>query len=175
MAEQYGMGRVEPSPVILGLSRHRSGSDHYSGAVAAIVWLVAGLLLAAAEMLTGDLTLLMLGVAALGTAGVGAVADTGLVADAVVFAVLALVLLLGVRPVLRRRFGTPPPIPTNVDALPGKQALVLESVAAHSGLVKIGGEEWTARPFDSTVEYPKGTTVYVMKIDGATAVVWKEP
>lgn len=149
--------------------------DNYSGHVAAIVWLVAGLLLAAAEMLTGDLTLLMLGVAALGTAGVSAVAGTGLVVDAVMFAVLALVLLLGVRPVLRRRFGTPPPIPTNVDALMGKQALVLEPVAEHSGLVKIGGEEWTARPFDTTVEYPKGTTVYVMQIDGATAVVWKGP
>ncbi|MGW5317235.1 NfeD family protein [Nocardia thailandica] len=143
--------------------------------MAATVWLVAGLLLAAAEMLTGDLTLLMLGAAALGTAGVSAVTDLPVVADAVVFAVIAAVLILGVRPVLRRRFGTPPPLATNADALPGKSALVLEPVAEHSGLVKLGGEVWTARPLDPAESYPEGVTVYVMKIDGATAVVWKGP
>ncbi|MEV0292245.1 NfeD family protein [Nocardia sp. NPDC050710] len=143
--------------------------------MAAIAWLVAGILLAAAEMLTGDLTLLMLGVAALGTAGVSAVADTSLVADAVVFGIISAVLILGVRPVLRRRFGTPPPIPTNVDALPGKSALVLDQVAAHSGTVKLGGEVWTARPMNPDETYEPGTTVYVMRIDGATAVVWKGP
>ncbi|MFI9502981.1 NfeD family protein [Nocardia sp. NPDC052566] len=143
--------------------------------MAAIFWLVAGILLAAAEMLTGDLTLLMLGVAALGTAGVSAAAGTSLVVDAVIFGVMAVVLILGVRPILRRRFGTPPPIPTNVDALPGKTALVLEQVAEHSGQVKLGGEVWTARPMDTDEVYEPGTTVYVMRIDGATAVVWKGP
>ncbi|MFD6160739.1 NfeD family protein [Nocardia sp. NPDC060256] len=143
--------------------------------MAAIVWLVAGILLAAAEMLTGDLTLLMLGVAALGTAGVSAVADTTLVGDAIVFGVLTLLLFLGVRPLLRRRFGTPPPTPTNVAALEGKSAVVLEEVAAHSGQVKLGGEVWTARPMDESEVYEPGTKVYVMRIEGATAVVWKGP
>ncbi|WP_109527362.1 MULTISPECIES: NfeD family protein [Nocardia] len=143
--------------------------------MAAVVWLVAGVLLAAAEMLTGDLTLLMLGAAALGTAGVSAAADTSLVVDAIVFGVISAILFLGVRPMLRRRFGTPPPIPTNVDALTGKSALVLEEVAAHSGRVKLGGEEWTARPMNADESYEPGATVYVMKIDGATAVVWKGP
>ncbi|MGO4613316.1 NfeD family protein [Nocardia sp. 2YAB30] len=143
--------------------------------MAAIFWLVAGILLAAAEMLTGDFTLLMLGVAALGTAGVSAAADTSLVVDALVFAAISAVLFLGVRPYIRRRFGTPPPIPTNVDALPGKTALVLEQVAAQSGQVKLGGEVWTARPMDANEVYEPGTTVYVIKIDGATAVVWKGP
>lgn len=143
--------------------------------VAAVFWLVAGLVLAAAEMFVGELTLLMLGGSALITAGVAFAADTGLVVDAVVFAISAVVLLLGVRPVLLRRFGTPPPTPTNVDALTGKTALVLEPVGEHSGRVKLGGEVWTARPFDPGEKYPEGTTVYVMKIDGATAVVWKGP
>ncbi|WP_174185477.1 NfeD family protein [Nocardia barduliensis] len=143
--------------------------------MAAIFWLVAGILLAAAEMLTGDFTLLMLGVAALGTAGVSAAAGTSLVVDAIVFAVMSAVLFLGVRPIIRRRLGTAPPTPTNVDALPGKTALVLEQVAEHSGQVKLGGEVWTARPMDTSEVYEPGTTVYVMKIDGATAVVWKGP
>ncbi|WP_336083846.1 NfeD family protein [Nocardia sp. SSK8] len=143
--------------------------------MAAIVWLIAGIVLAAAEMLTGDLTLLMLGAAALGTAGVSAAAGLPLWGDALVFAAISGVLFLGVRPVLRRRFGTPPPNPTGVDALTGKSALVLEEVAAHSGQVKLGGEVWTARPLDPSEVYEAGVTVYVMKIDGATAVVWKGP
>ncbi|GAJ83533.1 hypothetical protein NBRGN_063_01370 [Nocardia brasiliensis NBRC 14402] len=155
--------------------RIRSRTRTRVGSVAAIVWLVAGILLAAAEMLTGDLTLLMLGVAALGTAGVSSVAGTSVVVDALVFGVLTLVLFLGVRPVLRRRFGNPPPIPTNVEALQGKSALVLEQVDAHSGQVKLSGEVWTARPMDETEVYEPGTKVFVMRIDGATAVVWKGP
>ncbi|PPJ30882.1 hypothetical protein C5E45_07725 [Nocardia nova] len=143
--------------------------------MAAIVWLVAGILLAAAEMLTGDFTLLMLGGAALITAGVAGIAQTPVVIDAVVFAISAVGLLFVVRPMLLRRFATPPPTPTNVDALPGKTAKVLEAVNENSGQVKIGGEVWSARPFDPADEYAEGETVYVMKIDGAHAVVWKGP
>lgn len=139
------------------------------------MWLVAGILLAAAEMLTGDFTLLMLGGAALVTAGVAGVAHTSLLIDAVVFGVSALGLILLVRPMLLRRFATPPPTLTNVHALPGKTAKVLETIDGDQGRVKIDGEVWSARPFDPTEVYPAGETVYIMKIDGAHAVVWKGP
>ncbi len=143
--------------------------------MAAIVWLVAGLLLAAAEMLTGDFTLLMLGGAALLTAGVAGVAGTSILIDAIVFGVTAIGLLFLVRPMLLRRFAVPPPTPTNVHALPGKTAKVVETVDGDRGQVKIGGEVWSARPLDPSEVYPTGETVYVMKIDGAHAVVWKGP
>ena len=143
--------------------------------VAAIVWLVAGIALAAAEMLTGDFTLLMLGGAALVTAGVAGIADTAVVTDAIVFGVSALALLFLVRPIMLRRFSVPPPTPTNVHALPGKTAKVLETVNDETGRVKIDGEVWSARPLDPSEEYAEGETVYVMKIDGAHAVVWKGP
>ncbi|MQY30385.1 NfeD family protein [Nocardia aurantia] len=143
--------------------------------MAAVVWLIAGVLLAAAEMLTGDFTLLMLGGAALVTAGVTGVVHLPVVGGAVVFGVSAVALLFLVRPILLRRFATPPPVATNVHALPGKSARVVETVNEHTGLVKIGGEVWSARPLDPTEEYPEGETVYVMKIDGAHAVVWKGP
>ncbi|WP_216899257.1 NfeD family protein [Nocardia alni] len=143
--------------------------------MAAIVWLVAGILLAAAEMLTGDFTLLMLGGAALVTALVGGVTDASLIIDAVVFGVSALGLLFLVRPMLLRRFSIPPPTPTNVHALPGKTAKVLEAVNEETGRVRIDGEVWSARSFDPAEEYAEGETVYVMKIDGAHAVVWKGP
>ncbi|MFE3291862.1 NfeD family protein [Rhodococcus sp. NPDC059234] len=141
----------------------------------AIIWLVAGVLLAAAEALTGDFFLLMLAGGALATAGVTAVTDLPVWIDAVIFAVVSLALILGVRPALLRRFSKPPLLPTNVEALPGKHALVLEEVAEHGGQVKLDGQVWTARALDATEVYPPGTTVTVMEIDGATAVVWRVP
>lgn len=141
----------------------------------ALIWLIAGVALAAAEALTGDFVLLMLGGAALTTAGFAALTDLPVWADAVFFALASAILLLGVRPSLRRRYAQPPALPTGVEALPGKHALVLEQVGAHSGRVKIDGEVWTARPLDDTESYEVGTTVTVMEIDGATAVVWRGP
>lgn len=143
--------------------------------MAALIWLVAGVLLAAAEALTGDLFLLMLAGGALAAAGVTAVTDFPVWIDAVVFGVVSVALLGVVRPILLRRFAAPPQTLMNVDALTGKHALVLEQVGQHAGQVKLGGDVWTARPLDSTEVYPPGTTVTVMKIDGATAVVWKGP
>ncbi|MFF2550485.1 NfeD family protein [Nocardia sp. NPDC058058] len=143
--------------------------------MAAIVWLVAGLLLAAAEMLTGDLTLLMLGSAAVITAGVAGLTGAPLVVDAVVFGIAAIALIFLVRPLLLRRYATPPPTPTGVDALPGKTARVLETIDEHGGRVKLDGEVWSARAFDPQEHYPEGTTVYIMRIDGAHVVVWKGP
>jgi membrane protein implicated in regulation of membrane protease activity len=143
--------------------------------VAAIIWLIAGIALAAAEALTGDFFLLMLAGGALATAGISAVTDFPVWADAVVFGLVSLVLVLGVRPILLRRFAAPPALATNTAALTGKSAVVLEQVAAHEGQVKLGGEVWTARPLDESEVYAPGTTVTVMEIDGATAVVWRGP
>lgn len=140
----------------------------------ALVWLIAGILLAAAEMFTGNLALLMLGAGALTTAAVAAVAGTPAWVDVVVFAVASLGLLFLLRPVLLRRY-TITPTPTNVAALTGKSALVLDEVHEHAGRVKLDGDIWTARSLNEQDVYPPGTKVMVMKIDGATAVVWKEP
>ncbi|OZE94454.1 NfeD family protein [Rhodococcus sp. 14-2686-1-2] len=147
----------------------------FTGGVAAIIWLIAGVLLAAAEALTGDFFLLMIAGGALATAGVSSITDFPVWVDAVVFAVVSLALVLGVRPILLRKFAKPPVLPTGIEALSGKSALVLEQVSATEGRVKIGGEVWTARPLDSTEVYAPGTTVTVMEIDGATALVWRGP
>ncbi|WP_072802253.1 NfeD family protein [Rhodococcoides yunnanense] len=143
--------------------------------MAAIIWLIAGIALAAAEALTGDFFLLMIAGGALATAGISAVTDFPVWADAVVFGVVSLVLVLGVRPILLRRFAAPPLLATNAAALAGKSAVVLEQVSAHEGQVKLGGEVWTARPLDESEVYAPGVTVTVMEIDGATAVVWRGP
>jgi len=142
---------------------------------AALIWLIAGLGLAGAEALTGDTSMLMLSGGALAAAGSSWLFDLPLWADGAVFLVVSLLLLLLVRPVLRRRMAGGTGLLDPVKALEGKPALVLEPVSRHDGQVKLDGEIWTARPYQDDEVYQPGDQVTVMHIDGATAVVWKTP
>ncbi|GAC1407787.1 MAG: NfeD family protein [Mycobacterium sp.] len=135
-----------------------------------LIWLIAALALAGAEALTGDLSLLMLGGGALAAAGSSLLFHDLWVHGAVFFAVSILLLVL-VRPALRRHFLAGKSLPEPVKALEGKSALVLDRVARHEGQVKLDGEIWTARPLNDNDVYEPGDHVTVVHIDGATAVV----
>jgi len=50
---------------------------------------------------------------------------------------------------------------------------VLQRVDASSGLVRIGGEQWTARPYMEGEVFDEGTQVEVAEIKGATALIYK--
>ncbi|AHH97739.1 NfeD family protein [Kutzneria viridogrisea] len=142
--------------------------------MAAVLWLLLGVALIIAEVLSGDFVLVMLGVAGL-SASITEALTGNLVADLVVFAVVAVGLVLGVRPVLRRRLGADTPESrTNVAALKGAKAIVLSTVDEHGGQVRIGGEVWSARSYEATHTFEPGRQVIVMDISGATAVVWAE-
>jgi len=139
----------------------------------ALIWLIAALGLAGAEALTGDMFLLMLGGGALAAAGTSAAFDWPVWADGVVFLLVSVLLLAVVRPALRRRLLSGNALATGIEALEGKHALVLDRVSEHHGQVKLDGEVWTARPLNEHDVYEAGDQVTVMRIDGATAVVWK--
>ncbi|MEZ0366452.1 NfeD family protein [Mycobacterium sp. pUA109] len=140
---------------------------------AALIWLIVALGLAGAEVLTGDMFLLMLGGGALAAAGTSALLDWPVWADGAVFLVVSVLLLVLVRPGLRRRLTPALDTATGIQALEGKSALVLDRVASHQGQVKVDGDVWTARPLNDGDVYEPGDKVTVMHIDGATAVVWK--
>lgn len=139
-----------------------------------LIWVIAAGVLAGAETMSLDLVLIMCsGGAAAGaiTAALGAPA-----AIQVIVAIVATLLLLGfVRPIARRHLVGIGTHQTGTAALVGKQAIVLTEVDAHDGRVRLNGAEWSARSYDHTQKLAAGETVRVMEIDGATAVVWKEP
>lgn len=137
-----------------------------------VFWIVIGLALIATEVLGGEFVMLMLGVGAL-SAGGAAAAGAAPWLSAIVFALVSLVLLLGVRPPLKRHYLTGPHEPMNTDALLGASAEVVEPVDSDGGRVKIGGELWSARAADADT-YDVGTKVVVQQIDGAIAVVESE-
>ncbi|WP_156690525.1 NfeD family protein [Mycobacterium sp. Marseille-P9652] len=140
---------------------------------AAVIWLIFALVLAGAEALTGHLFLVMLGGGALAASVTSWVTDWPEWANGAVFLVVSVLLLLLVRPALRRRLTPAPGRPTGIKALEGKNALVLNRVTGNDGRVKLDGEVWTARPLNEGDVFEPGDKVTVMHIDGATAVVFK--
>src|ERR1700736_7062138 len=105
----------------------------------ALIWLIVALGLAGAEVLSGDFFLLMLGGGALAAAG-SALLFHNPVIDGVVFLVVSVLLLVGVRPAVRRHLMSGKGLPEPMKPLEGKSALVLDRVARHEGQVKLDGE-----------------------------------
>ncbi|CAL8897680.1 MULTISPECIES: NfeD family protein [Micrococcales] len=135
-----------------------------------IFWLIIMLALAAIEMLTLDFLFLMMSLAALLTAGVSLVMDS-FTLQVVLFAVISVLLIFLIRPLALRRLNrSSPTTRSNAERLIGLPCTVLEPVGPHSGLVRLEGDIWTAR---AQLDPPlaEGSTVYIERIDGATAVV----
>lgn len=136
-----------------------------------ILWLIAAAALGVAEFFTLTLAFGLLAAAAViaaVVAGLGAPVLLQLLA----FAATAAAGLLIVRPVARRHMTQPPLVREGSDALVGKTAVVVAEVTVAQGLIKLSGEEWSARSFDEHESIPVGALVDVMEIDGATAVVY---
>lgn len=136
-----------------------------------LLWLIAAAALGVAEFFTLTLAFGILAAAAL----VGAVvAGLGapLLLQVLGFAAAGAVGLLVVRPIARRHMALPPLVSEGSDALVGRKAVVTQEVTAVSGLIKLSGEEWSARALDESQSIPVGTLVDVMEIDGATAIVY---
>lgn len=153
----------------------RAKADHaYSDRMpVAVIWLIFAVVLAGAEALTGDMSLLMLSGGALAAAGGSWLVGWPFWADAGVFLVVSVLLLVLVRPALRRRLTPARGLPMGIKALEGKTALVLGRVARDEGQVKLDGQVWSARPLNDNDVFEPGERVTVMQINGATAVVIK--
>ncbi|QOR72253.1 NfeD family protein [Ruania alkalisoli] len=134
-------------------------------------WLGAALILGVVEMLTVDLLFLMLAGGAVAAAVAGLLGAPFLV-QLLVAAVVAVLLLFGVRPwALAKLKSTTPDAKTGIDAQIGRTATVVADVTDRAGRVKLSGEVWTARNEQRGTVLPAGTDVVVVRIEGATAYV----
>jgi membrane protein implicated in regulation of membrane protease activity len=138
-----------------------------------IIWAIVAVVLALGELATPGL--FFLGPVALAAIPAGIVA---LIGGAAWLQVLAFILgslaSLGVlRPIARAHLKMPALTRTGTAALVGARALVLERVDANGGLVRIGGEEWSARAYMDDQVLEPGARVEVAKIEGATALVYE--
>ncbi|MEU0672323.1 NfeD family protein [Streptomyces sp. NPDC006172] len=104
-------------------------------------------------------------------AAVAASLGFGVVTQVLVFVAVSVALIAVVRPIANRHRTQRPQFATGVDALRGKQAVVLERVDGTGGRVKLAGEVWSARALDTDRAYEVGQEVDVVEIEGATAIV----
>jgi membrane protein implicated in regulation of membrane protease activity len=148
-----------------------TGNSWFDGFMNAwLIWLIIAAVLAGAEMMSLDLVLIMLAggaVAGSVTAGVG-LPPTVQIAVAIA---AAAGLLVAVRPVAKRHLTVRSHV-TGTDALVGKDAIVLSRVDSSGGRIRLNGSEWSARASDHRQVIEAGSTVQVIQIAGATAVVW---
>ncbi|MFE5029600.1 NfeD family protein [Streptomyces sp. NPDC056656] len=101
------------------------------------------------------------------TAGLGG----GMVMQVLVFAAVSVALIAVVRPIAARHSAGRPVLATGIEALKGKQAVVVERVDGSGGRIKLAGEIWSARALDDSESYEPGRQVDVVDIEGATAIV----
>jgi membrane protein implicated in regulation of membrane protease activity len=135
-----------------------------------VIWLIAAAVLGVAEMLTTTLALGLVAIGALAGA-LTEVAGGPPVLQLVVFVAVSLAGIVLIRPVAMRRLKNRTTFRTGTAALVGQTGFVLDDVSPQAGRIRIGGEEWSARPYDETSFIPAGSTVDVLQIKGATALV----
>ncbi|MEV7276246.1 NfeD family protein [Streptomyces sp. NPDC093111] len=133
-------------------------------------WLIGAVGLGIPLVLTAMPEFGMLSVGAVAGA-VTAALGFGIVAQVIVFAAVSVALIAVARPIAARHRDGRPGLATGIDALKGRQALVLERVDSTDGRIKLNGEIWSARTLDTGQIFEPGEQVDVVDIDGATAVV----
>lgn len=138
-------------------------------------WLAAAALLAVGEMFSLDLVLIMLAVGAVAGMAV-ALIGAPFAAQALVAAGAAVAMLALVRPSMTKRLHSGPDLVQGHAKLVGQRGTVTEAITGlQIGRVKIGGELWSAAPYDDTLSMSPGETVEVLQIRGATAYVYPIP
>ena len=137
-----------------------------------VIWALVALGLAVGEIFTPGL--FFLGPVALAAvlAGIVALAGAGAVVQVIVFIAGAVASVGFIRPIAKAHLHVPSPLRTGTAALTGAKAVVLQRVDTDGGRVKIGGEEWSARAYMEGQVFEPGSRVEVVKIEGATALVY---
>lgn len=135
-------------------------------------WGALAVALAALELLTMDLTLLMLASGAL-AGGITALIAPGLwwlqIMVAVVVAVLTLLLL---RPTLLEKVRNAPGYRSSLESLVGSPGRATAQIDRRGGEVKVSGQVWDARSFDPSITIEEGDEIEVYGIDGVTLIVY---
>ncbi|MES1246143.1 MAG: NfeD family protein [Actinomycetota bacterium] len=138
-----------------------------------VAWVIAAVGLAIGEIFTPGLFFLGPVALAAVAASIAAAVGVGVALQLVVFIAASAASLALIRPLARAHLSMPRAIRTGTAALEGASCVVLQRVDENGGRVKIGGEEWSARAFMPGAVLEAGTRCEVMKIEGATALVYE--
>jgi membrane protein implicated in regulation of membrane protease activity len=133
--------------------------------VEAVLWIVLAVALAIGEAFTVSFLIIMFAVGA------------GFLLQVIVFAAVSGLSLVALRPIIVRHARSAlesGDTPFGIEAIEGTHATVLEEVDGEHGMIRTGGEIWQARSFDGVEKYLPGERVRVVKVQGATVIVWRD-
>lgn len=136
------------------------------------IWLSLAFLLAVAEILSLDLVLIMLAVGALAGTGVALVAPDLWWLQVTVAAAVSVGMLALLRPTLMARVGNMPGYRSSTAKMVGSSGVAMSQVTGTGGEIKVDGQHWSARSYESDRVIEQGTEVEVYEVDGAIAVVY---
>jgi membrane protein implicated in regulation of membrane protease activity len=135
-----------------------------------VYWLIAAVVLGIGEVITTGFFLAPFALGAL-VATILSAAGAGVAICLAVALVVSVLALAALRPIARAHRRMPPQIRTGTAALVGREAVVLERTTEDGGIVKLQGEQWTARSYGDGEVYEPGARVQVVEIRGAIALV----
>ncbi len=144
--------------------------------VEAVLWIVLAIALVIGEAFTATILVIFF---AAGAAAAAAAAAFGapVLLQIIVFAVVSGLSVAAVRPIVMRH--ARPAVetgdtPFGIEAMEGARGVVLDEVDESRGMVKIDGELWQARSFDGKESFQPGDRVRVVRVRGATVLVWHD-
>ena len=139
-----------------------------------IVWVVAGVAFAIAEVFTLGFVLLWFGVGAI-AASLVALAGLSVTLQVVVFLAVSIALTVASRTIFENALfrNRGPKLKMGVASLPGQVGTVIEASRGtlNEGAVKVFGSTWTAFPAEGEAPLELGERVAVERVDGATIYV----
>jgi membrane protein implicated in regulation of membrane protease activity len=138
-----------------------------------LIWAIAAVLLSVGEILTPGMFFLGPVALAAVAAAVVALLGVGVAFQLLAFIIGSIATVAFLRPIAKRHLHMPAALRTGTAALEGTKAVVLQRVDLNGGRVRIGGEEWSARAYMEDQVLEPGTRVEVVKIEGATALVYE--
>lgn len=135
-------------------------------------WLIAGLVLLLAELLTPGFVIACFGVGAL-LAILPAALGLSITWQVIIFCIGSLLALFLLRPMVRRLSKHKKSVATGIEALYGREAIVTETIDAtrHTGRISVDGDSWKARCFDETHTIAIGEKVRIVGNESIVIIV----
>lgn len=139
------------------------------------MWVIIALITTLIEIFTLGFSIICISIGALAAALV-AYFGAGVEWQILVFAIVAGVALVAVRPLilkLFRRASDKHSVETNVNALVGREARVSSEIKSGEGRVKIDGDDWRAETIGSDETISVGERVIVLEVRSVILIVKK--
>ncbi|MGE0132784.1 MAG: NfeD family protein [Blastocatellales bacterium] len=136
-----------------------------------VIWLIIAAIFIAAEVLTPGFFLLWFGVGALVAAILAILGVSSVAAQALVFLIVSVALVIASRTIFERFFNHPADtnrLQSGIETIIGQVGTVVESSrgALKEGAVRVYGSVWTAFPAEGEWPLREGDSVAVERIEG---------